>query len=258
MKLKVLASSLGFVLFLLTTSTAISAENHHKNKGKQIAYIYDGIGACPEDCAKSAALMAYQAGYNPVYVGPQALTENSSPDYVKHFFDGVKVWIQPGGHSRPAYEAMNPILRAAIVNFVFTGGGYVGFCAGAFITTQQIGTTGTPGFSIFPGKTAPLMPPPARPGLSFSLEEIHWNGKNRVVYFEGGPYLYDLPAGVEVMATYSNGKVAAARNTFGLGRVYITGAHPEAPRWWSNYDGIFDRDGTDYDLAVSMVHWVAQ
>lgn len=249
MNLKNRALGLGLVLFLFNISSAFSVE---------IAYVYKGEGSCPDGCSEAAAEMAHQAGLKAVYIGPQELTQNSDPEKVKHFFDGVKVWIQPGGHSRPAYEAMNPVLRNALTSYIFTGGGYVGFCAGAFITTQQVGTTGTPGFSIFPGKTAPLMPPPARPGLYFSLEEVQWAGKQRAVYFEGGPYIYDLPPEVDVVATYKSGKVAAARNLFGLGRVFISGPHPEAPLWWSSYARVNDRDGVDYDLAISMIRWASK
>lgn len=245
------ASWTGIVFLLLFHfHSAFSAEK------KPIAYVYDGPGACPEDCAKSAAEMAYLAGFHPVYVGPQALNDRSTPDQVSHFFDNVKVWIQPGGKSRIAYQAIHPKLRSALLNFVFTGGGYVGFCAGAFISTPLIGTTGVTGFSIFPGKTAPLMPPTARRDVVFSIEEVMWDGQARAVYFEGGPYLYDLPdTGVEVMATYANGKVAAARTQFGLGRVYVSGPHPEAPEWWSAGERVRDRDGTDHDLAIRMVQW---
>lgn len=253
MKLKIRALGMGFVFLLLSTSAVFAAEN----RAKPLAYVYMGQGSCVEGCSEAAADMAYKAGFHPVYIYPQDITEYSTPDYVKHFFDGVKVWIQPGGYSRQAYEAMNPKLRETLLNYIFSGGGYTGFCAGAFITTNQIGTTGTPGFSIFPGKTAPLMPPPARPDLQFSIEEVQWAGKKRAIYFEGGPYMYDLPPQVEVIATYTNGKVAAARTSFGLGRVYIAGPHPEAPSWWSSPDGVTDRDGMDHDLAVSMLKWAA-
>ncbi len=247
MKIKILALCLGFSFSFLASAQA-----------RPLAFIYSGDGSCPEGCSNAAAQMAIQAGYKAIFIGPQDITEKSTPESIQHFFDGVKIWIQPGGQSRQAYEAMNRKLKEALLNFVFTGGGYVGFCAGAFITTHQIGTTGTPGFSIFPGSTAPLIAAPARPELEFSIEEVQWSGKSRAIYFEGGPYLYDLPPEVEVMATYADGKVAAARTNFGLGHVYISGPHPEAPKWWSSSDRVMDRDGNDHDLAVSMIKWAAQ
>jgi hypothetical protein len=256
MNSKKLAPWMGIVFSLLLAPLADATESWEGDQ-RPIAYVYDGEGACPEDCAKSAAEMAYRAGLRPVYIGPQDLNFRSDPEYVKHFFDGVKVWVQPGGHSRSVYRVMSPVLRKALLNFVFSGGGYVGFCAGAFISTNLIGSSGLPGFSILPGKSAPLMPPPTRPGLAFSIEEVIWNGKSRAIYFEGGPYLYELPPEVEVVATFKNGKIAAARTHFGLGKVFVSGPHPEAPKWWYEIDHVNDRDGDDHDLAVEMIQWAA-
>lgn len=252
----------GMRLFIVFASILklmpVSAFAEAANASKPLAFVYDGEGACPEDCAKAAAEMAWQAGLKPVYVGPNDLNFQSSSEEVKHFFDGVKVWIQPGGKSRDVYRVMHPVLRNALVNYVFGGGGYVGFCAGAFISTSLIGSSGLPGYSILPGKTAPLMAPPVRPDLEYSIEEVIWNGKSRAIYFEGGPYLYDLPSQVEVMAAFKNGKIAAARTEFGLGRVFVSGPHPEAPKWWWQIDHVIDRDGDDHDLAIEMVRWASR
>jgi hypothetical protein len=40
---------------------------------------------------------------------------------------------------------------------------------------------------------------------------------------------------------------------FGKGKVVVTGAHPEAPAWWSDDEGVTDQDDIDHDLAVEMV-----
>jgi hypothetical protein len=248
-------ASTAAIFFSLSTLSANAAIH---GEGKPMALVYDGIGACVEDCALSAANSARAAGLQVKIVGPKVLTEASTPTQIQMLFRGVKVWIQPGGYSKQAYEAMTPTLRKAIVDFVREGGGYVGFCAGAFMTSDQIGTTGTPGLGIFPGKTAPYEVPTIRPDLVFSLEKVLWFGAQRTLYFEGGPFLYDLDSRVEVVATYQDSKVAAARTTFGKGRVFISGPHPEAPLWWSNVDGIRDPDGSDQSLAVHMIDWAAQ
>ena len=247
-----------YTLVAISFSFNLSAQAEEKGGGKPIALVYDGIGSCVEDCSLAAANSARAAGLQPKYVGPKALTEASTPTQIQMLFRGVKVWIQPGGYSKQAYEAMTPTLRKAIVDFVREGGGYVGFCAGAFLTTEQIGTTGSPGLGIFPGKTAPYDVPTIRPDLVFSLEKVQWFGTPRTIYFEGGPFLYDLDSRVEVVATYQDSKVAAARTTYGKGRVFISGPHPEAPLWWSSVDDIRDPDGSDQEIAVNMIHWASQ
>lgn len=216
-------------------------------KVKTLALVYDGPGACEEDCALASADSAKQAGFTTKIIGPNALTSTSTQADIDNLFKDAAIWVQPGGYSRQAYEAMTPTLRNAIKNFVKNGGGYVGFCAGAFMTTREIGSTGSPGLGIFPGGTAPL-------GANTGALRVKWNGKYRNIYFEGGPYMYNLdPSVVETTAVYSDGQtVAAARTHYGKGRVYIAGPHPEAPSWWSN-----DPDGSDRDLAGEMMKWAA-
>lgn len=217
-------------------------------KTKNIALVYDGPGACVEDCALASADSAKLAGFTPKIVGPNALTSNSSATDISNLFKDVAVWVQPGGYSRQAYEAMTPTLRKAIVDFVKNGGGYVGFCAGAFMTTKEIGSTGSPGLGIFPGGTAPL-------GANTGSLLVTWQGKKRNIYFEGGPYMYNINSSVaEIIAVYSDGQtVAAARTSYGQGRVFISGPHPEAPSWWGS-----DPDGSDRDLAGQMMKWAAK
>lgn len=218
-------------------------------KGKTIALVYDGPGACPEDCSIASADTARMAGFTPKMVGPDALNENSTPEQIANLFKDVAIWVQPGGKSRDAYLAITPTLRNALIQFIKGGGGYVGFCAGAFITTKWIGTTGVQGFGIFPGSTAPL-------GTGSLRETVKWNGKTREIYFEGGPYMYNVDSSVEVTAYYDDGKtIASARTNYGQGRVYITGPHPEAPDWWWNGK---DPDGNDRDLAIEMMKWSAR
>ncbi len=219
------------------------------NKAKNIALVYDGPGACPEDCALAAADTARQAGFIAKIVGPNELTSASTSAQITALFQDVAIWVQPGGHSAQAYQAITPTLRNALISFINDGGGYVGFCAGAFITTKEIGTTGIQGFGIFPGNTAPL-------GTGSNMEKVSWENKTRDIYFEGGPYIYNIDSSVEVMAVYDDGKtIAAARTTYGKGRVYIAGPHPEAPNWWSSSR---DPDGSDRDLAVGMMKWSAR
>jgi hypothetical protein len=229
--------------FALPTSSASTAALH------STALVYQGPGACDDDCAEAAAAAAKLAGLKPIMVGPKT----------KHVpFASAKVWIQPGGYSQQAYEAMTPRLRQQIIQFIKNGGGYVGFCAGAFLTTELIGTTGTPGLGIFPAKTRTHEVPAARAGLDYSIQKVNWLGEERMLYFKGGPALYGLKPGTEIVATYEDGSVAAARAELGKGRVFVSGPHPEAPAWWWEDDGIQNPDGIDHFLAVEMIRWAAK
>lgn len=277
MRALTLTLSVGLLLSIFTEAQAAPA--------KKIALIYNGPGACIDendelqvereataqadpdfkfdnavvsDCALQAAQIAKMAGYKPKFVTPDALAPNASPEKVYALFESARVWIQPGGVANQALYTMSPTIRWGIKKFVEAGGGYVGFCAGAFMATEMIGGTTDPGLGILPGRTYLY-----RGG--FSLEPVSWFGKLRQIYFEGGPYFYayepeegdkTVPK-VEVVATYENGATAAVRTTFGKGKVWVTGLHPEAPLRWTKEDDVVDPDGAEQILAAGMVKWAA-
>jgi hypothetical protein len=216
------------------------------------ALVYNGPGACSDGCYDAAFQVALQAGLDPVFVGENALSIDSTEQDQANLFKDAAIWIQPGGKSKTAMTSITDQLKNAIDEFVKAGGGYVGFCAGAFSSTQFVGTSWTLGFNFMPGKTSLYK------GVSAEAEIIPvvWNGKARNIYWEGGPYLSKLPPGkVEVIGTYPNGQVAAARSQYGSGRIFVTGLHPEAPQDWRDYYHLKDADGLDQDLAVEMIHW---
>lgn len=207
------------------------------------ALVYNGVGACKEDCAKAAFDTARNAGFDPVYVGDQ--------DEDPNLFQDAKVWIQPGGYAGTAMNAMSPVLKKNIKNFIWNGGGYVGYCAGAFIATSTVGTTRIRGLGILPGNTKLY-------GKGIRIYKSNWQGSERYIYWEGGPYFRNIPSTVENLASYPSGASAAVRTTFGKGRVWVTGLHPESPQWWKDESGYQDIDGDDGDLVAKMLHWVTE
>ncbi len=136
------------------------------------------------------------------------------------------------------------------------GGGYVGFCAGAFLATSKIGTTEQDGLGIVPGKTE-LWDRKDGPG---HLVQVSWNHRIRSVYYHGGPFL-DFSgiddSSVSVFSRYENGQVAGATMDFGRGRVAVTGAHPEASRIWNAIKFLHDEDGSDQFLVAKLMQWAA-
>lgn len=209
------------------------------------ALIYDGPGVCPEDCLKAASNIAKMAGFTPIYV------KAKSQDY--SVFRDAAVWIQPGGVAGTAAEVMSEHLKNNLRAFLLSGGGYVGFCAGAFLATQEIGDGGLEGLGILNAETRLL-----HSSNHVRLFNIQWGQNKRHIYWEGGPYfkIY-TQSNIEVMATYPNGLAAAVRAPYGAGRVFVTGLHPEAPKSWKDDEHFEDPDGDDFDLAVTMVKWTA-
>jgi hypothetical protein len=211
------------------------------------ALIYKGEGSCIEDCSESAALMAQMAGLIPVYVSPKEV----NPD----IFIGASVWVQPGGESLIVSENMAVQLRMLIKRFVMNGGGYVGFCAGAFFADQWIHGTTQEGLGLLPGLALSY----ERTTEKAVMLDFLWNGEKRSIYWEEGPYLQLLTTGTMFMpfAYYPTGEIASAYGDFYQGRVILTGVHPEAPQYWRDDIKAADPDGLDYDLAVDMIRWAA-
>lgn len=254
--------NLFFLLSMATFSSFVAAQ-------RPMALIYRGPGSCVAEsgttgCSEAAQNIAEQAGFDVVFVGP---TEANRPE-----FQTAQVWIQPGGRARTQAATMTPQLKQAIKDFVTHGGGYVGFCAGAFLSTETFGWEDflDQGLGFFPGQSFyyDLFDPELSARLQAKIVPVEWNGKKRQVYWELGPYF--APASIthstEVVAYYPKLKsntadVARAmtiRGSFGSGRVFVTAVHPEAPQDWRDYYKIKDDDGLDWSLAKDMILWAAK
>ena len=243
--MKLLIPFLSLLFLCVTTSAAVSSTPTR-------ALIYNGTGACHEGCAEASAEMAKRVGLIPIFVGDREIDSQSTEEERTELFKGAAVWIQPGGYSSTVVTTIAPELKSALTNFVKKGGAYIGFCAGAFASTRYSGDTDYLGFHLFSGITSLFW----NGGHLVDMIPVLWRGKIRDVYFEGGPYLYDLEPSSEIIATYPNGQIAAAREEYGNGRVFITGFHPEAPQFWRDFYGLNDTDGLDYDLVDEMLNWV--
>ena len=219
--------------------------------GPGLAVVYRGSGACVP-CVTGAVKAAKAAGLSVVLVD-EGLSDFS-------VLATAKVWIQPGGTSKIAIEAMGQKYLNEIRQFVARGGGYVGFCAGAFLSTQHNGTTDAEGLGIVPGRTLPLFEDSSRADHPYLLN-LTWGDRTRSIYFNGGAY-FDLTGvndpNLKVLATYDDydHKIAAISTRFGLGRVAVTGAHPEEINAVKLARFMHDRDGSDRFLAVEMIESV--
>lgn len=236
-----------FILGLMAGGEQTLAQSQQQEQ-MAVALVYKGPGSCEEDCSEAAAEMARLAGLHPVYVGPEETR-------AEIFYDAV-VWIQPGGKSSQVSKAMNPTLKQLIREFVYRGGGYVGYCAGGFYSTEWISDRGVRGLGLLPGKNELY----EEVKEEIELLTMNWMGMPRKVYWEGGPFFItpepkEMEASnYQVLALYPNGTPATVSSRFGQGAVVVTGVHPESPRWWKS-DGVQlnDDDGDDFDLAVDMI-----
>ncbi len=111
-----------FALFLVSSISWAADTN--------VALLYSGPGACPENCVSAATDRAQAQGFK-----VRLVTEKNWP---ADLFDGARLWIQPGGQSKVVAQALSHEQKDRIRKFIAGGGGYVGFCAGAFFASQAI------------------------------------------------------------------------------------------------------------------------
>ena len=131
------------------------------------------------------------------------------------------LYAQPGGMGELS-QAYQHVKRHAqeITSFVASGGRYLGICMGGYLAGR------TPGFQLLPGDTDQWMAS-RRASVRTEAETIvnvYWRGQLRSMYFQDGPYFrLDRGAtGVMVLATYTNGKIAALVAPYGSMKTFIT------------------------------------
>jgi glutamine amidotransferase-like uncharacterized protein len=205
--------------------------------------VYHGPGSCREGCARAAAQVAWDLGEKVKFVGPERIAPK--------VFQNVRVWIQPGGDAIEVATALDSHQKKMIRDFVFKGGSYLGFCAGAFFADTKVDDALTiDGLALLPGTTYDLLPGQ----LAGVLLPIAWEGKNRAIYFEQGSGFRLNPINqVDITATYPDATPAVISFKYGKGLVIVSGVHPEAPLAWKEKVGLRDPDGEDMDLARELL-----
>jgi glutamine amidotransferase-like uncharacterized protein len=239
-----------FTAAFLTVQLAPAAASDFQAGRQKTALVYNGKGACREGCAAAAARVFKQMGMKIVFVSEKTLT----PELLK----SAALYVQPGGNAIDVAQTYRLQQLDWIRNAIADGLGYVGFCAGSFLTDHTVDDDDTVlGLGILPGASHDFI----KDSVARVLP-VRWKGVDRSIYFQGGAYFtVNSPKDVEELARYSDGKLAALQFRFGKGKVSITGLHPEAPAGWlvvDNHVSLKDPDGRDYDLAVAMGRWAAR
>ncbi|MEV6963979.1 BPL-N domain-containing protein [Hamadaea sp. NPDC051192] len=211
-----------------------------------IALVYRGpasLPGCPEAAAR--LLKTSPRGFDVRYAGPYEDFPLSAKTLA-----GASLYVQPGGDTlADAYRHMRRH-RKDIRTFVRGGGRYLGICLGGYLAGA------TPGFALLPGDTDQYI---ASRGATVDSEDdtlvrVSWRGRERTLFFQDGPYFRTRrDADVTVVATYSNGAIAAMVAGFGAGRVAVVGPHPEADEGWYA-DAKLDSGGVlGTDLGLDLV-----
>ncbi|QCQ91631.1 BPL-N domain-containing protein [Rhodococcus sp. SGAir0479] len=193
---------------------------------RPLALVYRGRATLP-GCAESVAELLRRSRWNfdVRYVGPRERLP-----LTVDVLAGAALYAQPGGGTlRPAWRRMRPY-DEALRDFVAAGGRYLGFCLGGYLAGA------TPGFDLLPGDTDRYISSKAATVHSArpTVVAVDWRHRRRHMYFQDGAvFRVDRYApGLDVIATYPNGEIAALATDYGNGRVAAVGPHPEADRDW--------------------------
>jgi glutamine amidotransferase-like uncharacterized protein len=215
---------------------------------RPLALVYRGPAGCP-GCSEAVAglLHSSQWHFDVQYIGPNERLMLSATT-----LRAATLYAQPGG-SGELSQAYQQVKRHAqeIRSFVASGGRYLGICMGGYLAGR------TPGFQLLPGDTDQWI---ASRGASVRTEaetivNVCWRGQRRSMYFQDGPYfLLDRSAtGVRVLATYTNGKIAALVAPYGRGKVGVSGPHPEATIAWYEASHLVTPEGVYADLGHDLL-----
>ena len=238
------------VVVLFTTalpgSDALGSRRSNRSSSGYIL-IYSGRAVC-DGCAASIGDVASAVGLPVRYV--------ARPGNVAGLLAGARAFVVPGtdDNIESMRRSFNRSVRPALRAYLRGGGRYWGLCGGAFLAVRHYWATETQYVSalgIVPAN-AETYSDNARP----HLEKVRWYRHLRRMYYEGGPYFMRTSrhAPTKVLATYSDGSIAALAYRYGKGKVIVTGPHPEATRDWLIEDGIAPTGWKPtFPLAVAML-----
>jgi glutamine amidotransferase-like uncharacterized protein len=236
-----------------TTSVAQRQGSAANPSARPIALIYRGPAGCA-GCSEAAAalLQSSKWGFDVRYVGP-----NESLQLSDQTLKMATLYVQPGGDGT-VEEAFAYLQDSApaIRDFIASGGRYLGLCMGGYLAGSD------PGFNIIPGDTDEFITTrqASVKTEADTVTPILWRNRQRYMYFQDGPYfiLSQGASGVDTLATYTNGKIAALVSPYEKGKVGVVGPHPEATASWYNDYHLTDPDGLDTDLGRDLVDTLMQ
>lgn len=137
--------------------------------------------------------------------------------------------IVPGGYTAQCVNTLGVEGFERIREFVASGGGYIGICAGAYIAARRVEVPGHPeGLGIIEIENVRK----AGRGVKrifltrFDHPIVEGYGRELQIWYQNGP-LIEAGEGVETLAIYEDGSAAIVCSSYGKGKVVIFSPHPE-------------------------------
>jgi len=215
------------------------------NTSDRYALIYNGPVA-GEDCPEAAAAIAEQAGLPVKYV--------SEISELTDLLKNAEVFIIGGTEDdiNPLIKAFTPEITEALKDYLKNGGRYLGICGGGYMasTGWEEGKSFVHTLGIIPAESRDFSD-----NFDPQIVQVKWLGEMRPMYFQYGP-AFDIQESsetVQVIASYTDGSIAALISSYGSGKVAVCGAHPEARPSWLEGVPQGDTWTSSTDLACDLL-----
>ncbi|UCC11466.1 MAG: hypothetical protein JSW02_08940 [candidate division WOR-3 bacterium] len=227
--------------------------------------LYSGRGA-DDDCITATRAMLESFGFRVDLIGPNDINSATLENFRMICFPGGDMYQ----YTRDISSSGKDQLRA----FISDGGAYIGICGGAYFTGEEIYWQGTQlpaaGLGIFPGNTSgpldEIAPYPycvmCKIGMTDTLHPITHAEPDTawIVYCYGPTFEPHSGSDIDILGVYHiNQKPAMVAFSYGSGRVFVIGPHPEFEED-DDRDGVdfcesFDDRGSDWDIMENAVMW---
>jgi glutamine amidotransferase-like uncharacterized protein len=227
--------------------------------------LYNGNGVW-EESVTAMTQMFHWMGYSVTRVDAGYIND--------HSLTGFKLLAVPGGDMYQYARDISTRGKDNIRAFVAAGHGYIGICGGAYFAADQIYWRGSQlpcsPLGLFHGSAVgPSNDVIAYPGygmcriqLSDTLFPPPGGAESEAdVLFHWGPQLHPNGASdLAVLGRYDlNGEIAIGACSFGQGRVFLIGVHPEieedSDRDSVTFGDQFDDRGSEWDLMKRATAW---
>lgn len=244
----ILLSAMTLVVGIPDDSDEISLNNVDNRVSTVKVLIFDGDGSMEESVAGLKACIDESNSMN--LSGGIYFDYDTSGQINSNTLSGYDILIMPGGNSA-TYIQGSSIDDVAIKEFLNQGKGYLGICAGAYAASNSVDGDYSGWGLASQVNTVDVSYEGSVSITPTSSGSRLLNASTVSLYHQNGPVMYTTGSGATSFASYSDnetgyqGYSAIMGESYGSGRVLLSGSHPEL-------------DPQNSKLLVQMILWATK
>ncbi|EKF84711.1 BPL-N domain-containing protein [Methanobacterium formicicum] len=244
----ILVSAMTLVVGLPGDSDEINVNNSDNRVSTVKVLIFDGDGSMEESVAGLKACLDESNSMN--LSGGIYFDYDTSSQINSNTLSGYDILIIPGGNSATYIQGSN-IDDEAIKQFLNQGKGYLGICAGAYAASNSVDGDYSGWGLASQVNTIDVSYDGLVEITPTSSGSKLLNSSETSLYHQNGPVMYATGSSASSFASYSDngtgyqGYSAIMGESYGSGRVLLSGSHPEL-------------DPQNSQLLVQMILWTTK